>query len=241
MATINFVLQGKGGVGKSLIASLLTQHYQSRGIETLCFDTDPVNATFAAYEVFKVTKVDVLENGYINPRVFDSMIEAIDSAPEDSAIIIDNGASTFIPLCSYLLENGIIRFLIEKGHKVFFHSVITGGQALPDTMNGLNALFENFPGTPVVVWLNEYFGKPQFNGISFEETKLFIKNKNNIHALITIHEVNRETFGYDIQTMLKQRLTFKEANKTPSITIMARQRLVMTWRKLNEQMNGANL
>ena len=31
MATINFVLQGKGGVGKSLVATLLTQHYRECG------------------------------------------------------------------------------------------------------------------------------------------------------------------------------------------------------------------
>jgi len=45
MATIHFILQGKGGVGKSLIAALLAQYLHGRGLEVYCFDTDPINAT----------------------------------------------------------------------------------------------------------------------------------------------------------------------------------------------------
>ena len=44
MATIHFILQGKGGVGKSMIASMLYQallHYEK---EVQAFDTDPVNS-----------------------------------------------------------------------------------------------------------------------------------------------------------------------------------------------------
>ena len=46
-ATVHFVLQGKGGVGKSFVASILGQYFQVRGRDVRCFDTDPVNQTFA--------------------------------------------------------------------------------------------------------------------------------------------------------------------------------------------------
>ncbi len=46
---VNLLLQGKGGVGKSLIASLLAQFYKDRGVHAICVDTDPVCRTFSQY------------------------------------------------------------------------------------------------------------------------------------------------------------------------------------------------
>ena len=47
MAKIHMILQGKGGVGKSMIAATLAQWKRAHGEAPLCIDTDPVNATFA--------------------------------------------------------------------------------------------------------------------------------------------------------------------------------------------------
>ena len=50
---VHFILQGKGGVGKSFVAALLAQHYQANGRgAVVCVDTDPVNATFSGYGAF---------------------------------------------------------------------------------------------------------------------------------------------------------------------------------------------
>ena len=46
---IHLTLQGKGGVGKSLVASILAQYFRHRGAEIHCLDTDPVNQTFSQY------------------------------------------------------------------------------------------------------------------------------------------------------------------------------------------------
>ena len=50
MATIHFILQGKGGVGKSMIAVMLCQALRHFGKEVIAFDTDPVNATLAGFK-----------------------------------------------------------------------------------------------------------------------------------------------------------------------------------------------
>ena len=121
MAKINFILQGKGGVGKSFTASLLAQHYRARGDETVCIDTDPVNATFSGYAAYDVQRLELLDGDNINPRAFDELIEVITTVPEKAVVVIDNGAATFIPICSYLIENDIISFLREAGHTVLFH------------------------------------------------------------------------------------------------------------------------
>jgi hypothetical protein len=240
---VEFILQGKGGVGKSLIASLLAQHYTARGLAPVCVDTDPVNATFAGYKAFGADTLAILDGDDINPRAFDQLVERIMAAGAEgrAVMVADNGASTFVPLCSYLLQNEVVSLLAEAGHAVRFHTVITGGQALPDTTEGFVSLCRNIPDVPVVVWLNEYFGRPVRNGKTFEDSTVFKTWAARIHALVTIPAVKPETFGRDIEQMLKRHQTFAEAESDPATTIMERQRLRMMWRKLDAQMERARL
>ena len=44
-SAIHMSLQGKGGVGKSLAASVLAQYFMARGKAVRCIDADPVNKT----------------------------------------------------------------------------------------------------------------------------------------------------------------------------------------------------
>ena len=62
MATIHFIQQGKGGVGKSMIAVILYQVLGHLGKEIMAFDTDPVNSTLAGFREFAVTRLDILKN-----------------------------------------------------------------------------------------------------------------------------------------------------------------------------------
>lgn len=158
MATIHFILQGKGGVGKSMIASMLYQALLYYEKEVQAFDTDPVNATLGRYTEFNVTKIDIMKNGDIDPRQFDVLFEGLMNAPADSHVIVDNGASSFVALGAYLQQNDVLPTLLEEGHKVYFHSVVTGGQAVVDTADGLAELADGFPQSPVIVWLNPFFG-----------------------------------------------------------------------------------
>lgn len=240
MATIHCVLQGKGGVGKSLVASLLAQHYLDQGIETMCFDTDPVNRTFASFKALNVRPVDILDNGRVIESAFDGFIEKILQAPEDTVIIIDNGASTFLPLCAYLKDINVFSFLREYGHNMMMHTVVTGGQGILDTMNGLQALTVNFPDVPVVVWLNEYFGKTEMNGVSVQDSKV-IQNAENVHAFIRLMELHKDTFGHNFSRMLKERKTFSEALASTDFSVMCRQRLVMIQRDIAQQITQACL
>ena len=49
MKEVHLISQGKGGVGKSLVASFLAQNLTDTNPDTPihCFDTDPVNPTFS--------------------------------------------------------------------------------------------------------------------------------------------------------------------------------------------------
>ena len=74
MSTVHFVLQGKGGVGKSLIASLLYQYLHQQGRAVTGVDTDPVNATFAGYKELSVQVLNIMEGDDIDQRRFDSLM-----------------------------------------------------------------------------------------------------------------------------------------------------------------------
>lgn len=237
---VEFILQGKGGVGKSLIASLLAQYFHAKGREPRAVDTDPVNATFAGYRAFQAETLNIMDGDDINARAFDQLVERI-MADECAQLVVDNGASTFVPLCSYLLQNDVVGLLTEAGHSLRFHTVITGGQALPDTSEGFSSLCKHLPSVPVVVWINEYFGKAVLNGKTFEESKVFQQYRDRVHALVTIPAVKPETFGHDMEKMLKRHDTFGEAEVSADYSIMERQRLRMMWRKLEAQMEGARL
>ena len=75
-----------------------------------------------------------------------------------------NGASTFIPMWSYILENDVVRVLGESGRRLFVHCVITGGPALVDTLSGFAKLAETTLDQNVVLWVNEYFGRVERDG-----------------------------------------------------------------------------
>src|SRR5687768_8709269 len=101
MAKIHFTLQGKGGVGKSMIAAMIAQYKADKGKMPLCIDTDPVNATFEGYKALNVQRLRIMDGDEINSRSFDTLIEMIATAESD--VIIDNGASSFVPLSHYLI------------------------------------------------------------------------------------------------------------------------------------------
>ena len=240
MATVHFIQQGKGGVGKSMIASILYQALGLLGKQVAAFDTDPVNATLAGFQEFEVTCLDILKQGDIDPRQFDTLIDKIMEQGPETHVIVDNGASSFLALNSYIKENGIIGILEESGHSVFFHSVITGGQAIADTVLGLRSLALGFSETPIVVWLNPYFGEIVMDGMSFEEFKVYQEFQNQFHAVITIPQGNKATIGKDLETMFAKRLSFKNAIES-SQSIVVRSRLQRYRNELVEAVTSAAL
>lgn len=240
MTQINFILQGKGGVGKSFSAATLAQYKKSKGASPECFDTDPINATFHGYSALNVRKLHIMEGDEINSRNFDSLIELI--AQTNNDIIIDNGASSFVQLSHYLISNQVPSLLQSMGHELVVHTVITGGQSLLDTVSGFAQLIEQFPQeTSFIVWLNPYWGPVEHEGKSFEQMKAYISNKERVSAIIQIPVLKAETYGRDLSDMLQARLTFDEAIAMKSLTIMTRQRLQIVKKQLFSQLDGASI
>lgn len=232
------VLQGKGGVGKSLIAAILAQYNVSKGKQPLCIDTDPVNATFHGFKALNVKRLQIMDGDEINPRHFDSLVELI--APSTVDVIIDNGASSFVPLSHYLISNQVPALLQEMGHELVVHTVITGSQALTDTVNGFAQLATQFPiESSFIVWLNPYWGAIEYEGKSFEQMKAYINNKSRVTAIIKMPTLKEETYGRDLADMLQEHLTFDEALANSALTIMTRQRLKIVKSALFAQLDNS--
>jgi len=71
---IHLTLQGKGGVGKSLIASVLAQYFKERGRDVRCVDTDPGNRTLAQYGALGADRLNLRdEHNRIDQRCFDNL------------------------------------------------------------------------------------------------------------------------------------------------------------------------
>ena len=225
MPNIHMVLQGKGGVGKSFIATIIAQYKIHQGRSPLCLDIDPVNSTFTGFKALNVQHINVMENDEINPRHFDKVMETI--AISNIDFIVDSGASSFVPLCHYLRSQHVPVLLQEMQYQLVIHTVVTGGQAFMDTINGFAHLAEQFAASaaPFVVWLNSYWGPVEHDGKSFEQLKAYKDYKDHVAAFMRMPTFKRETYGCDLSTMLQQRLTFAEALALPTYTLMMRQRL----------------
>lgn len=241
MSQIHMVLQGKGGVGKSFVAALMAQYLEDRGEELpLCIDTDPVNATFAGYSAFRVHSIDLMEGREINPRRFDLLIDKLAQATERH-VIIDNGASTFVPLADYLLSYEVPAVLKDLGHDLRLHSVVTGGQGQDDTLQGLLALLQNFDTLRITVWLNPFCGKIEKDGKRFTELRLYQEYKDRFAGIVEIPDFNPKTTGPDLAELLKSKRPFREAVADPSLLLMTRQRLKMAQREIYARLDQAGL
>ena len=241
MAQIHFILQGKGGVGKSTLASFMAQYFQSKDRKLIAIDTDPNNATFSSYKALKATHLKLGEKAdEINPRAFDVLIEQIIESAFDSIFVIDNGASSFLPLSAYLLENDVFTFLQDNEHDVFLHVVLAGGDMFQETVDGLGYLADSFVNVRFVVWENSYYGPIKKDGKSIEESNLFQQIADKIYAIIKLPTIRRETFGADVAQLLQQRLTFSEGLADKGFSIMAKQRLKQVSAGIFAQLEQAN-
>lgn len=236
MANIHAILQGKGGVGKSYIAFILAQYKIHKHQKTHCIDTDSINATFASYNALNVQRFSMLNDN----KNLNNLIGKISSSYDE--IIIDNGASSCVQMARLLISNQMQTAIINEGHKLVVHTIITGGQTLLDTLSGFSQLVKQLPDKAMmVVWLNPYWGAVEDKGKTFEQMKAYTENKNRITAIVSIPALNQATFGHDLTNMLKERLTFNEAVASPAHLTITRQRLKMIRDALFGQLNNAVL
>jgi Cdc6-like AAA superfamily ATPase len=221
--TVHLTLQGKGGVGKTLTANMLAQHQKSKNVKLVCIDTDPVNRSFFNYKSLGVEYFNIMKNDNVDQALFDNLIERI-IENKDNDFIIDNGASGFIPLTRYIIENDVIELLDDHGIDVNLHSVVTGGESMKDTLIGLSTLLDNIPNAQIYVWLNEFFGPIESGTKSFADMKIYKEYQSRIKGIVLIPHKG-ELFTKDMQYILAEKLTFEDAMSSKDVRVMSKSRL----------------
>ena len=236
--TVHFILQGKGGIGKTFVSTILAQWMKTKAPENLrCYDTDQENTTFSRYRAMEVKHVPVMnDNRTIDPKRFDALM--IDILETDGNCVIDNGANSFTPLMAYLLENHAFDLLHESGRSVFIHSIVGGGDTLHDTASGFVATAQS-TDTPIVLWENEHFGLLQTpSGRVFIESQTYHENAKYVIGRVKLSQRNSDTFGADIKKMNTGRLTLDEVMQSDKFNIMEKQRIKVVYRDIYEQLDN---
>lgn len=230
-------LQGKGGVGKSFVSSIIAQYLLSKGEPVTPIDTDPNNTTLYSIKALKAKFLKLFdEDDKIDERNFDKLMELAFSNT-DQNFVVDNGATSFLPLLAYINENDIFSMLSDH-FDVIINVPITGGQSQDDTLNGLQQLINaHSDKVKFVVWINEYHGKiKDKDNKPFEEMDVYKKNKSHILAVMHLKEQNEKTFGRDLEDMTKAKLTFDEIDGNGDFNIMAKQRLKLYKKDIFDQL-----
>ena len=225
MKEVHFVVQSKGGVGKSFVAMLLAQYLQDRSDDKLyCFDTDPDNQTFAAYQALKPEYINIkaADRPVINIKKFDGLMDTV----------IDD------PLMTYIAEANVDAMLMRENVRMVMHVPLNGGQAKNECIKGLARVLSSIDAQ-VIVWLNEHLhGEIQEQGKPFEQFEICNAYRDKIAGIVRIPVVNIDTYGDDIKQMTEQHATFHEVAKSAGFGRWTRTRLAefrdMIWAELDK-------
>ncbi len=237
--TINIVIQSKGGVGKSFIASLIAQLFKESGQSVKCVDTDPLTPTFAQIRGLEVQHLQVMtKDGSIDAGVFDDLIDRL--AYEDDNFVIDSGASNFVEFVRYLRENKVVQTLERLGKNVVFHVIIVGGNSHKHTVVGMDAVIEQTRSNNVVVWLNDHYAPVEAEK-PFTEMELYKSHKDRIMGIVRLPQRQPETFGKDLNAMTTAHLTFAEAIVAPGTRLASQGRLDSVRTEIFDQIRALGL
>ena len=214
----HFTLQGKGGVGKTTVSTFIAQYLKDHlKQDYLAIDTDQVNASFAKFKALNVETINVMQDNIITDTGWENLTYKLINT-DKSNIILDNGASSFVPLLSYAYENNIFDVLTADENdyigNVFIHIVIAGGEGLSHTLAGLNMICEKFnqDKVQIVVWINNFLGK--------------VETDDKILGVVRIPTYKGDLFKKDLSDMLTNHKTFEEVKTDTSVFIMSRSRYV---------------
>ncbi|AWY21810.1 nucleotide-binding protein [Moraxella bovis] len=212
--SIHFVMQSKGGVGKSVVSSLMAQYLSNKVGNLSIIDIDPNNKTLASYKSLNVKQIDIIKDdeNIVDQSKFDVFLQDFLQS-ENSTFLVDTGSGEYLPLNNYLTIMGIPDIIKDFDKTMYIHIPINYGQAEDDTKKCLLKLTETYSNVGIIVWENEYFGKPT---TEFTQTKAY-KTFDNIIGSIKLKKLNADTFEKDFKTMIKHGMTFADVKEDEKV------------------------
>ena len=225
---LHIVTQGKGGVGKTFVASLLCQAFKQDGRVFTAYDLDPVNRSLMGFKSLGAKRWDLMnEAGEIDPNRFDDLTEAI-YKDETGNVVLDFGATAFVPLNNYIIENGVLGLLRDEGgFRTTIHCVIGGGGMVLECLQGMKTVCENYPSqdADIVIWLNGVENHIEYERTKFVDTKAYAAVKNRVSAVVMVPPQPNALFRSDLAEMLQRGQTFAEAIESADTKLVSKARL----------------
>lgn len=240
--TVHFIMQGKGGVGKTTVAYMLIQALQNmpdsaeKPVKVVGIDTDPVNQTFASFPSLHATPIDILgEDNEVNPLAFDTIVEAVLNAP-DCCFVIDNGATSYLPVFNYLKNNDIVNIFKGMGKTTYLHVPVSGGQAALDTLQELKEMVNTFPDAKIIIWENQHFGKiNEPVNVYFRDNTEYAATVKAAKGTVVLEKLDPKTTGFLYEKMTSELKTFADVANDSSEPFMTKQRLKKLFDSIAEQ------
>lgn len=222
MNQLHIVMNGKGGVGKSIVASTIAQFLKSRDPDALCIDTDPLTPTLYNYKALDPIHIQIASEAEVYLNRFDEMTERIISTDKD--VVIDTGASTFLPIAKYIKANAVFEVMKDDFGKDVYMHVVLNSQTQNDylaTTTSLALIESQFAHScKLLIWLNEFGG----DLTKFEESKYYEENKTKFFGIVRLANPD-ELLLADFKSMLQKFQVYEEALQDSSLYVMARSRL----------------
>lgn len=197
--SLHIILSRKGGVGKSLIASILMEHFSRSGFlsSPVGIDLDPKNSSFSDFSGFNVRTCEFLGTG---PAAFDALdkelVDILNHSPADN-FVFDTSGYGFDGLIRHLFSSGALDVLVEEGHKVVLHLPLVGGPSYSASKRSLTEVMKSCgEAMNIVVWINDYFGRPDIdlqNSVDFME--LSVDDRASLKQRMTEKYSDRSTTG----------------------------------------------
>ena len=153
MNEVHIALQGKGGIGKSLVCRFLGEY-----LNAVCIDADPENRTLSECHSLDVREHNLLDTRKsIDQFAIDALMETV--IEETGDVVLDIGASSFVEVNAYFAENDLERVFKDAGKNLWVHLVVVGGPSQGACLRSVTERIRNgHDAAHVCVWENEYLG-----------------------------------------------------------------------------------
>lgn len=200
----------KGGIGKTLSASIFTQYLRAAGNTVEAVDGDPQSPKLSLIKELNAPLLPLIEHGEIKQSAFDPTFSHI--IQSDYATLIDTGSGAFLPILKYMRDNQLFDLLKQVNKQLYFHVIVISGPEKNHTAQGAAELLEKTKGTgtKVVIWQNERNGIPTFNGKGIEDTDWYQNYHEQIAGIVKIRDYNNSAFEADFLAMMEENLTYQE-------------------------------
>ena len=147
MSSLNFIGGEKGGVGKSVVARVLSQYFIDKNALFTGFDTDRSHTSFMRFY-----------EDFASPVVVDSFesLDLIAAALEKNfsgktqSVIVDLAAQTALPLARWVKDSDVLAVMADMGVAVNFWHIADAGKDSVDLLDKLIDTFGTGPNYVIV-------------------------------------------------------------------------------------------